>query len=59
MSANQYKNLTTSNNGLNVMPLLQPQSHFFLQVNRFTKIIANSFGVVSIGLMEIQTIIKN
>ncbi|WP_158837821.1 hypothetical protein [Polaribacter sp. L3A8] len=46
-TSNQYQNLTTSNKGLNVMPILQPKSHFFLQDNAFTQIDAQRFGAIS------------
>jgi len=56
MSANQYNNLTTSTNGLNVMPLLQPQSHFFLQVGKFTQ--ATPFGTISANQFNTTSTVK-
>lgn len=46
-NSNQYQTLTTSQKGRNVMPLLQPKSHFFLENNGFSQTEAQRFGAIS------------
>jgi len=46
-SSTQYATLTTSDNGVNVMPLLQPKSHFFLGHDSFSQLDVDRFGAIS------------
>lgn len=46
-TSEQYQSLTSSQNGKNVMPLLQPKSHFFLEDENFTQEEQNRFGAIS------------
>ncbi|KAB8156123.1 hypothetical protein EZY14_002585 [Kordia sp. TARA_039_SRF] len=46
-TSEQYQSLTTSTEGRNVMPLLQPKSHFFLEDSNFSQSELQRFGAVS------------
>ena len=46
-NSTQYKKLTTSDDGRNVMPLEQPKSHFFLEDGVFTQVASQRFGAIS------------
>ncbi|CAM1343798.1 hypothetical protein [Tenacibaculum amylolyticum] len=46
-NSNQYKETTTSQDGKNVMPLLQSNSHFFLSDKDFTQADNQRFGAIS------------
>lgn len=54
----QYSSLTTSLNGRNVMPLLQPKSHFFLQDNEFNQNEDQRFGAISDEVFNITSSIS-
>ncbi|MFK8008661.1 MAG: hypothetical protein AB8H03_20045 [Saprospiraceae bacterium] len=46
-TSEQYESLTTSSGGRNVMPLLQPKSHFFLEDSNFSQSEPQRFGAIS------------
>lgn len=48
-TSEQYQSLTTSSEGRNVMPLLQPKSHFFLEDSSFSQSEPQRFGAVSLN----------
>jgi hypothetical protein len=48
-TSEQYSALTTSSEGRNVMPLLQPKSHFFLEDANFSQLEPERFGAVSLN----------
>ncbi len=47
ISNTQSQQLTTSDDGLNIKPVLQPESHFVIQNNNLTITQQNSFGPLS------------
>ena len=53
-TSEQYQSLTTSSEGRNVMPLLQPKSHFFLEDSSFSQLDTQRFGAVSLDQFNIE-----